>query len=84
MGEQVTVAGTEQTVVTDFDEAWWEDVLQEAADELRGRHRAVLDLRSGRVFIGESDVTIFELAQAVVAEGDAKDVRSEILEGPLA
>jgi len=33
--EQLTITGTEQTVITDFDEAWWEDVLEKAADSSR-------------------------------------------------
>jgi len=48
----MTVAGTEQTVVTDFDEACWEEVLQEAADELLRVECAVLELLSGRLFVG--------------------------------
>ena len=75
------MSGTEQAVVTDLDEARWEDVLQEAADELLGIEGAVAELVSGRLFVGESDPTIFQLTDAVVADSDAEDVRSEILEG---
>src|SRR6266550_3053037 len=74
---------TEQTVVTDFDEAWGKDVLQEAADELLGLDGAVLELVSGRLFVGEREVAILQLAQAVVGDSHAKDVRGEILEGLL-
>lgn len=84
LGELLPVAGTEQTVVTNFAEAWWEHVLQEAADELLGVEGAVLKLVSGRLLVGESNLTICQLAQSVVAEGDAKDVRGEILKGGLA
>ncbi len=77
------ISGAEQAVVTDLDEAGWEDVLEEAADELCGGECAVLELLSGRLFEGESDLTIFQLEQAVVADGDAKDIRGEILEGLL-
>ena len=76
--------GTEQTVVTDFDEARRQHVLEEAADELLRRDRALLNLIGGGFFVGESEVAIFQLAQAVVAKGHAKDVRGEILEGLLA
>ena len=82
--EQLTITGAEQTVITDLDEARWQDVLEEAADELLGRDGAALELRSGRLFVLKSDVAIFELAKAVVADSDAKDVRGEILEGALA
>jgi len=84
LGEQVTVVGAEQAVVTDFDEAWREDVLEEATDELSRGHRAVLELLGGGFLVRESDVPIFQLAQAVIADRDAKDVRGEILEGLFA
>ena len=42
---------------------------------------AVAKLVSGGLFVSESNLTIFQFAQPVVADGDAKDVRSEILEG---
>src|SRR5258705_13452118 len=74
------LGGTEQAVVTDLDEARWEDVLQEAAGEILGGKGARLELISGRLFVRESDLAIMQLAQPVVAGGDAKDVRGEILE----
>ena len=70
-----------QAVVTDFDEARGKDVLEEAADELLGGDGGVLEMVSGRFFVGESDLAIMEIAEAVVTEGHAKDVRGEILEG---
>jgi hypothetical protein len=78
------LSGAEQAVVTDLDESLREDVLEEAPDELLGIEGAVLELVSGRLFVGKSDLTIFQFAQPVVAEGDAKDVRGEILESLLA
>jgi hypothetical protein len=59
-------------------------VLEEATDELFGGEGATLELVSGRLFVRESNSAIFQLAQAVVADSDAKDVRGEILEGLLA
>ena len=78
------MSGAEQAIVTDLDEAWWEHVLEEATDELLGGDGATLELISGRLFVRESDLAIMEVAEAVVAEGHAKDVRGEILEGLLA
>jgi hypothetical protein len=59
-------------------------VLEETTNELFGRDGATLKLVGGRLFVREGDEPIFQFAQAVVAEGDAKDVRGEILEGLLA
>jgi hypothetical protein len=47
LGEQVTVVGAEQAVVTDFDEAWREHVLEEATNELFSGDGATLELVSG-------------------------------------
>src|SRR6266508_6266360 len=80
----MTITGTKQTEVTDFAVAWRQYVLEEATNELLDSHRAVLHLISGGLFVGESDVAVFQLAQPVVTEGDAEDIRSKILEGLLA
>ncbi len=82
--KQRTMSGAEQAVVTDLDETGWQDVLEEATDELLGGDGAILELVSGGVFIRESDLAIMQFAEAVVTEGDTKDVRGEILEGLLA
>jgi len=76
----VTITGTEPAEVAHFDEAWRQYVLEEAADELLGGDLTGLELISGRLFESESDVAIFQLAQAVVTEGHPKDVRGEIFE----
>ncbi len=80
----MALRGTEQAVVTDLDESMRKDVLEEATNELLGGDGATLKLVSGGVFVSESDLAIMQLAEAVVTEGDAKDVGSEILEGRLA
>jgi hypothetical protein len=38
----------------------------------------------GGVLVGESDLAVFECEDAAIADGDAKDVRSEVFEGGLA
>jgi len=76
----LTLSGTEQTVVTDLDEAIGEHMLEEATDELLGGEGATPGLVSGGLFVSESDLAIMEAAEAAVTEGHAKDVRGEILE----
>src|SRR5712691_2934171 len=82
--QQLTMSGAEQTVVADLNEARGEGVLQEATNELCGSNGAALELLSGRLFVGESNLTVLQLFEAPVRDSDAKDVRSEILEGCLA
>src|SRR6266404_3994826 len=78
--KQLAIRGTEQAEVAHFDEARREHVLEEATDELCGGHGGVHKLVSGRFFVGESEVAVLQLAEAVVTDGDAEDVRGEILE----
>ncbi len=78
------MSGAQQAIVTDLDEAWWEHMLEEAADELLGGDGATLELISGRLFVSESDRALLQRTDAVVADSDAKDVGGEILEGLLA
>ena len=78
------MSGAEQAVVTDFDEAGWEHVLEEATDELLGGEGAALELVSRRLFVSESELALLQWTEAVVADSDAKDVRGEILKGWLA
>jgi hypothetical protein len=77
------MSGAEQAVVTYLDEPVGEHMLEEATDELLSSDGATLELVRGRLFISESDLAIMQLAQAVVADSDAKDVGGEILEGLL-
>ena len=47
LGEPLPIAVTEQAVVAHFDEARWQHVLEEAADELLSREGTGSDLLSG-------------------------------------
>ena len=58
--------------------------MEEAPDELLGTHGATLELGGGRLFVRESDLAIMQLAEAVVGDRDAEDIRGEIFEGLLA
>lgn len=84
LGQQVTVAGSEQTVVTDLDKAIRQDVLEEAADKLLSRDGATLKLIRGGILEGESDAAVFQREDPVITNGDAKDVRGEIFESRIA
>ena len=77
----MSVRGSEQAVVTDFDEAFGQDVLKEATDNLFGGNGRESGPICGRVLVGECDQAIFEREDAAIADGDAKDVRSEVFEG---
>ena len=78
--EVLTVGWTEEAIVTHLDQAFGQDVLQKTLGELGGGQRAELGL-TGVGFVAEGDLVVLDLDDAAVAEGDAKDVGSKILEG---
>ena len=75
---------TEQAVVADLDKVFGQNVLKETVNELFGGQGAELGLAGAGGAITESDLIIFHLDEAAVAEGNAKDVGGEILEGGAA
>ena len=58
--------------------------LAEAFDKLLGGNGRESGPICGRVLVGECDQAIIEREDAAIADGDAKDVRSEVFEGGLA
>jgi hypothetical protein len=54
-------------------------VLQEAVDELFGGEGAELGLSGIGGAITESDLIVLQIDQAAVADGDAEDVRGQVL-----
>ena len=80
----MTIARTEQTVVADLDKPFREHVPEEAADEFLGRYRAALDLVGGRFFVRKSNSAVEQLFEALVGDGDAKDVGGKIFKSLLA
>jgi hypothetical protein len=82
--EAVTLAGAEEAVIADFLETLGQDVLQETTDELLGREGAGFAVAGGAVTVTESDLTLLKFEDTAIGEGDAKDIRSQILEGRLA
>lgn len=82
--EPPAIGRREQSVIPDFDKTIGQDVLEKTADELLGRDGREPDLIGRRLLVGESDQAIVEFDDPPVADGDAKDVGCEILEGGLA
>jgi hypothetical protein len=76
-----TKGWTEEAIIAHLDKARGQDMLhaKRAVDEFLGGQRAELGLtRVG--FVTKRDLVVLHLDDAVVAEGDAKDVGGEILE----
>ena len=82
-GKEWSVCAGEQAVVSDFHKSFWEDMLQEASDELFRWYGLSFEPPGMGIFILEGHLTVFEFEDMVVAERDAEDIGSEVLEGLL-
>jgi len=78
------VPWAQEAVIAHLDESVRQDVLQKPADELFGTHRTARELLGCRILILKRDGAILKLEDALIADGHAKDVRSEVSEGFLA
>lgn len=84
--KQDAFARTEEAVVPDLDESLWEYVLEESANEFFSSDGAVSVLACGRVSVAEGNgVVIFIHGDnAIIADGNPKNVRGKILQGRCA
>jgi hypothetical protein len=71
----------EETIVADLHEVFGQDMLQETMDELMGSQGATFFSTGLSVAIAKRDTVILQLEETVVAEGDAENVRGQILQG---
>ena len=71
----------EETIVADLHEVFGQDMLQEAMDELMSSEGAMFFRTGLGVAITKGHTVILELEETVVAEGNTKDVRRQVLQG---
>jgi len=79
-GQPLPKTRTEEAVVTHFDEALGQDLLQKAADELLGGQGAGPEFAGVGSAVTERHLPAGQLSDAVVADGHPKDVRRQILQ----
>jgi len=79
-----SLLGPEEAIVADLLEAVGQDMLQKAADELRGREGGEFLSFGLAILITKSDLAVLEFEDPVVAEGHAEDIGGEIFQGGLA
>ena len=82
--EQLPVAGAQQAVIADFDEAMRQHVLEKPPNELLGRHRTHFDLRRGRFLVLKGDLAVGQLEHAVIADGHPENRRGQISKSLMA
>src|SRR5438876_5514239 len=78
--EPGTTGGTEDAVIANFGEAFGQNVLKEAVNELGGGQRDMADLLSLVVAVAKTDDVVVERFQAAVGDGDAENVAGQIVE----
>ena len=79
-GQTLTATRGKKAIVADFDKALGQDMLQEATDELCGREGTGLEFAGVGGSVAEGYSAVYQLEDAMVADGDAKDVRGQILQ----
>ena len=83
-GDHFSQGGAEEAIITDLDEAFGQNMLQEAMNEIFSTQRA-RSFHSGlRVPITKRDLVVFQLQDAVIANGHSEDVGCKILQGSQA
>jgi hypothetical protein len=70
--------------VSDFHEAFRENVLEEAAEKLHGVERGGAWSSTARLAVGERDGAVFESHEAPVGDGDPEDIGGKVLESRVA
>jgi len=70
-----------EAVMADTDEAFREDVLEEAMDEFFGREGHGFGLAAiAIILVGERDLGVIESKDAIVTDGDTEDIAAEIIQ----
>ena len=72
--------GAEETIVTDLDEAFGQDMLQKPVQELFCVQGTTFFCASLSGAVAKRDAVIFQLQDPVVANGNPENVRSQILQ----
>ena len=78
--ELLAAGGAPNSVVANFDTAFWQDVLKETFDKFERRKGDVADLLSFVVAVAETDLPVVERFQTAVGNGDPEDVAAQILQ----
>jgi len=75
------MAGAEEALRTHLDVTFWQDMLQKSADEFFRRQFADLDFTGVGSLVAKSNLLVGYFHDTVVADGNPKDVRRQVLQG---
>src|ERR1019366_3945216 len=78
--ELLALRRTPDPIVTDFDHAWWQDMLKETVEEFVSRKSNVADLLRPVVAVAEANLAVIDGLETAVGDSDAEDVAAQIVE----
>lgn len=84
MCKGIPLLGMQQAVSPHFLKVTWQHVVKEPADELFSGQRGSFRCLGFGVMVAERDAAIFESEDVSVADGNAKDIGGQILQGSFA
>src|SRR5438552_15736185 len=74
----------DESIGTDFDKPFGQDMTQKAADEFLGWQGEMFEFLGFVVAVSESDLPVLKLLQSAVADRNPKGIASEVFEHFLA
>ena len=77
--QQVLFIVGHKSVISDFNQPFWQHMLQEPVDKFKNRQCDGFPLVGRAVFEPEGDVVIFQLFNAVVGDSDSVDIGGQVL-----
>ena len=80
-GEGDGGSGVEEAIVADFHEAFGQDVLEKAADELEDVEGHGSPPVAVGLLVAEEDGIVFHLQDSTIGDGDPEDIGGEVLDG---
>jgi hypothetical protein len=78
--EVLAMGRTPQTIVTNFVNALWQDMLEKTPDELLGADRHGLCLSPIGILIPKANLAVVSGEDSAVSDGDTVNVTGEIIE----
>jgi len=79
--EPMAIPGAEDAVISNLDETFGQNMLQETANELVGGKGANPGLPCAGFSVAEGDLAMGQLEDTLIADGHPEDVRGQILQG---
>ena len=78
--EVLAIGGTPQTIVTNFVNALWQDMLEKTPDEFLGVDRHGFNLSPIGILISKANLAVVSGENSAIGDGDTVNVAAEIIQ----